>query len=491
MSSFRVNSNLPAMTAHRYLGRTNDRLGQSMQRLSTGFRINSAGDDPAGLIASETFRSQIAGISQAIRNNQDAINFVKTAEAALDEISGLLKDGRSLAVSSANTATLSPSQLQANQQQWDLITNSIDRISKQTQFGSKRLLDGSAGITAAIEDQSKIDQMVFGGYVSDGTNSFAINQANPITVEVTTAAVKAGITGNVQTTIADIDTFMATAVPADKLGTFVINGKSFQIYDGDTYGDVMQRVNAAADLTGVTMKAADDGTDVTLDLVASEIGTKGDFTLTDGVGLIHNAGTIDTSTGTNSTAGVDAVATVGIGSDTVTMTGGKMGADGLTLQDSAGNRIVLKTAGNAVAAGYAAGQIHFGDAQFQIGGNAGQRVSFSLGDFSASGIGVDNLDMTTATGAQNMIQVLEDKIDEFSRRRGDIGAFQRNVLESNVRSLTVAKESLVGTESQIRDTDISEEMTTFTSMQILQQAGLSVLSQANSMPQSVLSLLQG
>jgi flagellin len=461
-----------------------------MQRLSTGFRINSAGDDPAGLIASETFRSQIAGISQAIRNNQDAINFVKTAEAALDEISSLLKDGRALAVSSANTATLSPSQLQANQQQWDLITQSIDRISKQTQFGNKRLLDGSAGITAAIEDQANIDEMVFGGYVSDGTNSFAINQADAINYQVTTAAVRSSIAGNVEVTAADVTEFRNDTVANE--GNFVINGKSFTVYEGDTYGAVIDRINEAVSLTGVSAVLRDTGTEVAIDLVAEEMGSVGDFTLTDGVGLIHNAGTVDTSTGTNSTAGVDAVATVTIGSNSVTMTGGKMGADGLTLQDSAGNRLVLSNDGNAtMGAADTAGQIHFGDAQFQIGGNAGQRVSFSLGDFSSTGIGVDNLDMTTATGAQNMIQVLEDKIDEFSRRRGDIGAFQRNVLESNVRSLTVAKESLVGTESQIRDTDISEEMTTFTSMQILQQAGLSVLSQANSMPQSVLSLLQG
>src|SRR3954470_4790213 len=137
--SLRVNTNVASMNALRNLDATNLEFGKSITRLSTGLRINSAADDPAGLILSENFRTQIAGIGQAVRNNQDAINFAKTAEGALDEVSRLLRDARSLAVAASNTATLSASQVQANQNQLNSIVSSISRISSTTQFGTKKL----------------------------------------------------------------------------------------------------------------------------------------------------------------------------------------------------------------------------------------------------------------------------------------------------------------------------------------------------------------
>ena len=138
------------MGALRNLGLTSAEMQKSMTRLSTGLRINSAADDPAGLIVSEQFRAQITGIDQAVRNNQDATNYAKTAEGALNEVNKLLNDARALAVASGNGATLTDSQRQANQQQLNSIVNSINRISSQTSFGNKKLLDGSSGVTAKI-----------------------------------------------------------------------------------------------------------------------------------------------------------------------------------------------------------------------------------------------------------------------------------------------------------------------------------------------------
>lgn len=137
--------------------------------------------------------------------------------------------------------------------------------------------------------------------------------------------------------------------------------------------------------------------------------------------------------------------------------------------------------------------------QFQIGGNAGQTTNLSLGNFVASQLGGDavtglnmsNLDVTTSAGANDAIKVIDAAIDQVSKSRGDIGSFQRNVLESNIRALGTAKENLSATESQIRDTDVAEEMTNFTKLQILQQSGMAVLAQANQAPQAVLALLRG
>jgi flagellin len=161
------------------------------------------------------------------------------------------------------------------------------------------------------------------------------------------------------------------------------------------------------------------------------------------------------------------------------------------LTDTAGNKVILTEAGNAVATYTGAGQLTVGNSQFQIGANAGQTASLSIGNFSAATLGISSLDLTSGSGASAALAAIDNAIDLVTKARGDIGSFQRNVLESNIRSLGIAKENLSATESTIRDTDVAQEMTNFTKLQILQQAGMSMLAQANMAPQSVLSLLKG
>lgn len=482
MSSFRVNTNVTAMNALRNLGNVNSDFGGSITRLSTGLRINSAADDPAGLIASENFRAQISGLDQAIRNSQDAINYARTAEGALDEISRLLREGRQLAVQSANTATLSGSQLQANQYQWDLMVESINRISAQTAFGNKRLLDGSAGVRSAL-----VDAVNFKGINIGGTfNGRSVTEDANVSISVTQVAQRAEITGTNAVTAADLATYLATGVGAANAGSFAINGFGFQVQPTDTWGDVIARINQQSSRTGVTAVADSSGGDFFIRLQSTGYGANQKIDLADSGGVILNAA------GTASSTGQDAIAEVTVGAlGAVEFRGGRMGLDGLTLTDTNGNRIDLTEQGNTVAAFANAGRVTVGTAQFQIGGNAGQTALLSLGDFSANAMNIGNLDMTSATGASNAIEMIDRVIDELSRRRGEIGSFMRNILESNVRSLGIARENVSATESAIRDTDIAEEMTNFTKLQILQQSGMNVLAQANQAPQAVLSLLRG
>ncbi|HMS56157.1 MAG TPA: flagellin [Fimbriimonadaceae bacterium] len=210
--------------------------------------------------------------------------------------------------------------------------------------------------------------------------------------------------------------------------------------------------------------------------------------------------------GSASDTGTDAVADVIIDTNgttagglvTVTFTGGRYGQSALKLTDNDGNSITLTGAGNAVASSLA-GQISVGSASFQIGANAGQQISLSLGNFAASQLGssvvsgrnLGNIDITTTSGASEAMSVIDAAIAEVSKSRGALGSFQRNAVESNIRALGIAKENLSATESSIRDADVAQEMTTFTKLQILQQSGLAVLAQANSAPQAVLSLLRG
>ncbi|MGV3617258.1 MAG: flagellin [Fimbriimonas sp.] len=472
--SFRVNTNVAAVGAMRNLGATNTEFGKSMNRLSTGLRIANAADDPAGLIASEKFRSQISGIDQAVRNSQEAINYSKTAEGALDEVNTLLKDARTLAVASGNTATLSTGQQQANQAQLKSIVESVTRIATNTSYGGKKLLDGTSGTSSAVTDGTNVGSIKIGGTVGG-----AAATTGTVTLNSLTAATQASVNSK----------GFAALTTTTNAGSFSLNGVTFNSSSSTTAGDLIDNINQASQQTGVS--ASYDGTQIVLK--SNEFGSGGKVNLTDGNAVLRATAGTDTATGT------DATASLNVGGTTVAFTGSQNGNGGLTLSDADGNTVTLNQVGNTTTTtARAIGQVTAGSSQFQIGANAGQTASLSIGNFGASNLGggavagktLANLDLTTASGAADALKVIDKAIDEVSKSRGSIGNFQRNVLESNVRSLGVAKENLSASESAIRDVDVAEEMTKYTKLQILQQAGMSVLSQANSAPQSVLSLLR-
>lgn len=477
--AFRINTNLTALNALRNLEKTSVEFAKSVARLSSGLRINTAADDPAGLILSENFRAQIGGVSQAIQNNQDAINYAKTAEGALEEVGRLLNDIRKLAVASANTGVLDAAAIQANQEQIRQMLASIDRIATQTQFGTKKLLDGSSGIVSTVVDTDDFAAIVIGGTFAGQT----VNSSGNVTVQITQAAQRASITGSVDLSANGLNTIIGA-------GTFVVNGYVFTTDGTETLQSLLNRFNNASNRTGVTFGF--DGTNVTM--VSNEYGSNASITFTDTEGRLNTAG-VATNTG------VDAVATVTVttinGATSATFTGGRNGDSGLRLTDNYGNVILLTEQGNTVGAAQLAGRIQAGSAQFQVGANAGQTVSLSLANMLSSNLGNDviageslaTIDVTTASGAENAIRIVDAAIKRVAQIRGEIGSFQKNTLESNVRSLAVALENFSATESTLRDVDMAAEVAHFTKLQILQQAGLAVLAQANSVPSAVLRLL--
>ncbi len=474
--SFRVNTNVAAMNALRNVGQTSNDFNKSITRLSTGLRINSAADDPAGLIISENFRAQLNGIDQAVRNSQDAINYAKTAEGALDEVSRLLRDARGLAVAAGNTGTLSSSAIQANQSQLSSIVSSITRTAQTTQFGTKKLLDGSSGVSASVTNGTLAGAINLGGQFAGA----AVTANTSVVATLTQAATQASVTGVAVT--------LGQAVSA---GSFSLNGVTITADATTTGQQLIDKINASQGQTGV--RASHNGTAIVLS--SNDYGSNAKIELADANGVIRAGGA-----GSTSAAGVNALATVQVGTATALFTSSQGGNGGLTLSDADGNTINLTAAGNVTASVQNAtiGQVTVGSSQFQIGANAGQTTSLSLGNFAASQLGggvvsgknLSNLDITTASGATDALKVIDAAIESVSKSRGQIGSFQRNVLESNIRSLGVARENLAATESTIRDTDVAAEMTNYTKLQILQQAGMSVLSQANSAPQSVLNLLR-
>ncbi|MDW8319985.1 MAG: flagellin [Armatimonadota bacterium] len=491
--SLRINTNTTAINALRNLSNTSEMFARSIERLSSGLRINRGADDPAGLIISENLRAQMVGLAQATSNAQDAANLVKTAEGALDEIHNLLRTMRQLAVHAANTGVNDLTAVQADQTQIRSALESLNRIAEQTQFGTKKLLDGSAGISAQVTDTARLAGIFIGN-----TFNNVIVQSGDVTITVNTAATRAQVTGTA--TYASVNASISTVGGGTNGagGTVVINGQSITVSGNDTVQTLIDRINALTSVTGVgAMFSAGNGSGV---IVLRQVNYGANFNV-----QANQSATLLFSSGTSSSStGVDAVVTVQVttsaGVTSALFTGGRASGDsGLKVKDAYGNTLLLTEAGNSTAITNA--RVAVVSAQslvFQIGANAGQTARISLRDTRASQLGttvvanksLQDIDVTTQQGAQDAIQIIDEAISQISQVRGNIGAFQKQVLESTMRSLNVARENLAASESAIRDTNVAEEVMNYTKLQILQQAGMAVLAQANAAPQAVLSLLR-
>jgi flagellin len=495
--SLRINTNMSALNALRNVERASDGFGRSIEKLASGLRINRGADDPAGLIRSEDLRAQIAGLEQAIANSQDATNLIKTAEGALEEVHNLLRSMRQLAVASGNTGTNDQTALQANQNQIRSAIESINRIAAQTQFGTKKLLDGTAGLSAVVTDARRIGGMFFGGSVvgTDSTASTIVREyalgSGLITIDVTTAAERALITADLRA-YTDAEAIIQTS------GTVVINGVSFSVQAGTTtLQSFVDQINSQSSVTGVVAELFVDSGDTFVRLRSTEYGANFSINLNDQQEILLDGATSASATGVNAVARAT-LRTIDGGQVFVTFTGGVSRSDsGLRLTDAKGNVILLNEAGNATGAA-TVGRTTTGQLQFQIGANAGQVARFSINSMRSDRLGTGvvagrslaDIDVTRTGGAEEALKIIDAAIQQVSKLRGDMGAFQKNVLESNMRSLAVAKENLTATESAIRDTNFAEEISRFTKFQILQQAGMSVLGQANFAPQAVLQLIR-
>ncbi|NSW80061.1 MAG: hypothetical protein HPY54_13625, partial [Chthonomonadetes bacterium] len=277
-----------------------------------------------------------------------------------------------------------------------------------------------------------------------------------------------------------------------------INGQSITVSGNDTVQTLIDRINALTSVTGVSaMFSSGNGSGV---VVLTQVNYGARFS----VEANQSATLLFSGVNSSSSTGVDAVVTVSVttsaGVTSALFTGGRASGDsGLKVKDAYGNTLLLTEAGNSTAISNA--RVAVVSAQslvFQIGANAGQTARISLRDTRASQLGttvvanksLQDIDVTTLQGAQDAIRIIDEAISQISQIRGTIGAFQKNVLESTMRSLSVARENLSASESAIRDTNVAEEVMNYTKLQILQQAGMAVLAQANAAPQAVLSLLR-
>jgi flagellin len=464
----RINTNISSMQAIHTLGRNQSDLATRLQRLSTGLRINTGKDAPAGLIASETLRSEIAGIDQAINNSQRATNVINTAEGALSEVSALLLEVQSLTNEAANTGALSADEIKANQLQVDAILNSINRIANTTQFGGQKLLNGTLDYTTTGVASTAIDNVqINAAKMPDNGSVNVIVQVIGSAQLAEVAFAPAGIG--------------ASAVTIEVAGNFGAEQLSFAASTANSA--IAVAVNALRDATGVS--ATLSGT--ALRLTSTAYGSKQ---------FVSVKSVFGTFTDGDDT-GQDA---------TVTINGARADVEGLVATVRSDNLDLELNLDAAFATDPPNGSTDFvisgGGAKFQVGSivNRQGQTHIGIGSVSTGKLGNDVVGFMSsiASGGENSLvsgntiqaqKILSNAIRQVATLRGRLGAFQKNVLESNVNSLNVALENVTASESAIRDADFAFETAALTRAQILVQANTSVLAQANSTPQNVLSLL--
>lgn len=482
--SLRINHNTASLNAHRNLEKANERVSKSLERLSSGLRINSAGDGAAALMASEQLRSQVASIDQAIRNSESTVSMVQTAEGALAEANNTLVSMRQLAVQSANEGSNDAVMLAANQTSIKNMITSIDRIAEYTQFGQKKLLDGSNGVSGlAIGDGLE--------YVSAMTETQSSGDEG-YDVVVTGAATKAQLLGTTPLT--------PEIIAANEKLYVTEGGKTAQYVTkkSDTVDAAILNFSAAAKKAGlnVSISKSDTGT---IKIEHNQYGSEHTFSAassTAGV-LSENGGIFSAAAvGKDLRGTINGEATIGKG-ETMTGLSGNKTTDGLTVRYRAMDSNVAVPEG-----GLSVGNVNVAQnaLTFQIGPGQGQAVKIALQNVSSGTLarGVENasnfeslsgIDVTTSQGAQDSMTLIDKAINDVIKVRAELGAFQNNTLEINVANMQIAKENMVAAESNIRDTDMAAEMAEFTKNDLIMQSSAAMLAQANQIPQKVLRLL--
>jgi flagellin len=498
----RINTNVTSLIAQRVLGLNSVGLTRSLERLSTGLKINRGKDDPAGLIASENLRSEIKSLSAAIGNAERADQVLNIAEGGLQEVSGLLTELQALVTASASKAGLSDAEKEANQLQIDSILQTIDRIASSTSFQGVKLLNG--GFDYKVEN------------INAGVTDYRVNGAKfsgaslNVGMIVTASAQQSGMFlsfGGAALDLTSGETF-----------TFEVTGslgsRELAFASGVALSTVAASINSFKDVTGIEATASGTG----IKLFSTEFGSDEFVT----VRVIDDAGSLGTGiyqlNATNfnasqttgnatwvSTSAQNGVADEGqdIGATINGLAAVSKGKTARINTDFLDVSVTLNTTTAQTLAAVDAFDITGGGADFQLAAKVdiSGRVSIGMQDVATrklgnSGVGfLDDLasgkqfnvaDGTDLVGAQ---KVISEAIEQVSVLRGRLGAFQKNTVGATIRSLGISVENSTAAESVIRDADFAAETAQLTRSQILVSASTNVLALANTQPQTVLQLL--
>ena len=476
----RINHNIQAINSNRQLLINDKAMSKSLEKLSSGMRINRAADGPANLMISEQLRSQISGLKQSVDNSESAISMIQTAEASLVEVNNLLTSMRGLAIQAANEGVNDENMLNAIQLEVSQSLDTIDRITNNASFGRKKLLDGSTGANGV-----GIGEGV--QFVEAGVRT-RTSPVDGYDLKVTRLGQKAALSGSVALTQEQID--------ASEEFTIAEGGRTvtFTTTAGDSVNQVFGKLNSELEKNGLQIEFIQNEDD-TITLEHKQYGSEFAFSAASSTAGILSEG----ARVMENVEGVDIAGTIG---DEVTTGRGQIltGAEGTRVEGLAvrytGEQVVPEDGDENV------GKVAvFQNALiFQVGPNVGQteRISLLNTNTRVLGQGIENksgyqnlrqADVRTAQGAEDAQRLIDKALDEVNRTRGNMGAFQKNTLEANLRQLRINAEELQNAESVIRDANMAEEITEFTRNSIMLQSSTAMLAQANQTPQTVLSLL--
>lgn len=502
-----VQHNMQAMNANRMLNVTTSAQSKSTEKLSSGYRINRAADDAAGLTISEKMRKQIRGLDQASTNAEDGVSSVQTAEGALTEVHSMLQRMNELATQAANGTNSKDSDRQAIQDEIDQLTTEIDRVSETTKFNETYLLKGEAGtktINMKAHDAGLKGTLTDNG---DGTATFVMDTLN--------AGDKVSIGGKNYTiggTSDDLDTaFGKNGLDIDtKHQDISVNGTTYKYYAATVQTKDGQGITAgyySADPSTLANQAAATATGVngkvTADLAALKTNAPAGSTITVGtktVTLMKDDGT----KGGTASDGIDDTDTTVISKKKAYELASKELLKANQIGDTKGSAKV--GVGNTATAidltnGTGTFQIQTGSAEvanslafsLHVGADADMtnKIQVNIDAMDSASLGIKGLNVKDDSGnaATYAVDAISDAISKVSSQRSSLGAVQ-NRLEHTINNLDNVVENTTTAESRIRDTDMATEMVEYSKNNILSQAGQSMLSQANQQTQGVLSLLQ-
>jgi flagellin len=479
----RINHNISALRANNQLSRTNKELDKSLEKLSSGFRINRAADDAAGMAISQKMKTQIAGLDQASRNAADGISVIQTAEGALTEVGSMLQRMRELSVQSSNGTNTNADRTSIQAEIAEL-NEEIQRISDTTEFNTKKLLNG------------EIDQKSYSDNVSFQLISMSDSVVNSTyKIKITQDAERAVLVGG--TLDGDKTDLIGYA------GVININGSEVKVAATDTVEKVFQKINdtcyslnikafTASSLTtdpnltetgGYTPTELADNSYIIL--LSKEYGESSSIELncdnpllSTKLGLTIGGKEVGVDVAAEKAGGFSTTATISANGNLITVT------------DSGSFKMVFEAESGIVGDTITVTVLDAGPMELQIGANEGQSMDVRIPKVNPKTLGIDTVNLSSEKGAQEVVTAYDNAIATVTAIRAKLGAYQ-NRLEHSISNLDVASENMTEALSRIEDVDMAEEMATYTQKNVLAQAGTSMLAQANERPQTILSLLQG
>ncbi|MBT4267523.1 MAG: flagellin [Deltaproteobacteria bacterium] len=507
--TFRVNHNISALNTHRFVQNNYSDLSNSLERLSSGLKINRAADGPAALAISEHLRSQVVGLNQAIENSETAVSILQTTESNMVEITGLLNGVRQLVIHALNEGANDKAALIADQKEIDAALKTIEEIATNARFAGKHLLDGSNGVSGSASGEGL-------EYISATTNTKDAREKG-FEVRLKKLACRSHITGTAALT--------DEMVKAGERLVLIENGKqaSYKANQNDTVETTVRNLRSLINKNGldVSVELTEAGL---LKIHHNQYGADHKFQVSSSsAGVLSSAAgkILNVDNGQDIEGTINGESAIGEGRYLTGIEGAAC-TDGLKIRylgkdidsrlkpDCEISDMVSDEAGAAnddepdiPPEGISVGRVYLSQnsMKFQVGGNRSQMIDISLRDMKPGGFatGIANksgfssladIQVTDAELAQDALSLVDVAINQIASERGKLGAFQKNSLETNLSNLRVANENLISSESIIRDVDMAKEMAIFTRNEIKSQSSSAMLAQANQQSDQVMKLLE-